>query len=451
MLPNYVMAAILAGSGGGGGGVALPQIANLVTRFSADDIPAQADGSKVTSWTDGIAGVVAAQGTSANQPTYVASALGGKPGVAVNGTQWLSIASNGAMGTAMNSTDYTVLVVVSNVLTTSIGGFFGGQTSGTGHFYIANGTVAGRYDNTLLTSSVPFTGSGLVSFGSISVSTPPGSGPITRTAVGGSVVAQVPGVGPVLSATLVGIGASSGTGTFAGKGIIHEILVWNKGLNPAEVLQAEAWIRTKYGQALPWAGSTAFVLFDGDSQTADQGATAIKNGHTYLTAQSLGLALGQWTNSGVRGINLTNLNVKSSELAGFPTLLAGKRLVVAAFEYYNSKAQSGATNYALMQNYITTVGAQGTNTRFAIGSAFSSGSDPDANRLGAGSYCALLDATPLGSGYAQLHLLPHIGVSGGAAANPTYFLGDLIHLADLGHAELATAWTSPINAAIAAA
>lgn len=124
--------------------------------------------------------------------------------------------------------------------------------------------------------------------------------------------------------------------------------------------------------------------------------------------------------------------------------------MVAAFEYYNSRTQSGATNYALLQSYISTVGAQGTNTRFAIGSAFSSGSDPDANRLGAGSLCALLDATPLGSGYAQLHVLPHIGVSGGAAANPSYFVGDQIHLVDLGHAELATAWPTPINTAIAA-
>jgi hypothetical protein len=67
------------------------------------------------------------------------------------------------------------------------------------------------------------------------------------------------------------------------------------------------------------------------------------------------------------------------------------------------------------------------------------------------SYCAPLNATPLGDYYVQLHALTHIGVYGGAAANPTYFGSDLVHPRPLGYSELYPASVTPITNAIAAA
>lgn len=438
-------------SGGGGGGATLPQIGSLVTRFSADDIPVQTNGSKVTSWTDGVGGVVASQATSANQPTYVVSALGGKPGVAVNGTEWLSIATPGAMGTTMQTTNYTVLMVVSNVSASTFGGLFGGNSGGSGHFYVASGAVAGQYNGGLLLNTAPFTGTGMIVTGGMSASSSgTWGGASWRSFLNGSVIVQITGTGPTGIAGGLGIGASNSTGQFAGVGTVHEIMVWSQALTPGEILQAQAYFCGKYSQPLPWAAGTSFVCFDGDSQTAGQAATGPANSYPYLAAQTLGLAYGQWTNTGFRGISLSNLNAKTAELSAIPGIV-GRRVVFSMFEYYNSKGFVGSVNAASLNTWMASLRALGSNIKLVVGSAFSSGSDPDANRLGVGSYCAVLDATPPGDFYVPFHtVLPHMGASGAAAANTSYFNADLVHPSNLGYAEVASSVTTPIANAIAA-
>ena len=438
-----------------GGGAApvytLPQPGALVARFSADDIPVQANGSKVTSWTDGVGGVVASQATPANQPTYVVNALGTKPGVAVNGTEWLSISTPGAMGTTMQTTNYTVLMVVSNATTSSFGGLFGGNSGGSGHFYVANGTVAGQYNGGLLLNTLPFTGAGMVVTGGTSASTAGAWGGASwRTFLNGTLFAQLTSTGPTGIAGGLGIGASNSTGQFAGIATVHEIYVWSTPLTPGEILQAQAYFCNKYSQPMPWAAATAFVDFDGDSQTVGQGATTPANSYPYLAAQALGLSYGQWTNTGFRGISLANLNLKTAELSAIPGIV-GRRVVFSMFEYYNSRGFVGSVNAASLSTWMASLRALGSNIKLVVGSAFSSGSDPDANRLGAGSYCAVLDATPPGDYYVPFHtVLPHMGASGAAAANPTYFNADLVHPSNLGYAELASSVTTPIASAIAA-
>lgn len=441
--------ALLGCLGGAGAGLALPQIANLVGRWSADDITPVANGAQLPSWTDGVGGVVAAQATGANQPTYVVNAMGTKPGVKVNGSQWFDIASPGAILTAMNSADFTILVVVSNTTTAANGCVFGNRSTLPGHFYANTGAFVGLGNSG--TNTVPNVATALTSYGALSTSATAFAGAFQRGFCNASVVWQGAGGANSPGNADLGIGASCGTGTFPSKCTIYEIFIWKAALTPADLYQAEAYIRNKYSQATPWSAGSAIIVYDGDSITANQqpANNTIVQGYPYQSAQALGLTYGQWTMVGVSGINLVQMNTKVSELSGIAAT-TGNRLVLAAWEYYNSKGSTGATNYASAQTLIASYKALTANVKVVWGSAISHGTEPDANRLGAGSYCALLDATPLGDYYAQLHLLPHIGVSGGADANPTYYGADLIHPKPLGYSELFPAFTTSITAAIAA-
>lgn len=65
---------------------ALPSVPNLHAHWDAGSL-GLADGARVSSWLDEVAGRNAAQATSGNQPLYVANAINGRPGVLFDTTR----------------------------------------------------------------------------------------------------------------------------------------------------------------------------------------------------------------------------------------------------------------------------------------------------------------------------------------------------------------------------
>lgn len=439
---------------------ALPALGSLIADWDAATI-AQGDGSAVASWTDSISGIVAAQGTGANQPSYKTNSLGTAPAVVFGGTHWMPIATPGVLNTAVVSQNYTVLFVIDNVLSTTNGSVFGAGAGGNSWHFAANSGFIGRFNGNYLKCAVPATGSAapatFTTFGaSASTAYPFGTAAVReRIWVRGMTVHHQPGVPPAPAAGYAfGSLSSVGTASFNFKGRLYRALVWNKELSLIEMIQAEVYLCTKYGQPLPWAGTTAFAVFDSDSQGAAVGGSGPAACWPYISATNAGLTYGQFMNLSVGGITKPQLITKAAELQGIPAAV-GKRMIYVPFEYYNDRAHTGAVNYADMQTLLSTVKG-GTNSgkdiKSVVCSSISSGADPDANRA---SYDSLLDATPPGDQYAAFHTDATMGVSGAAAAGfPTYFNSDasaFIHPTDAGYALMAPYVTPKITAAIAMA
>lgn len=436
-----------------GSGVQLPALGNLVANWKADSL-ALTDGAAVATWTDSISGIVASQGTGANQPTFKASSLGGKPAVVCAGSHWLPIATPGAIDTAITSGNYTIIVAVDNIAAQTNGTVFGASAGGNSQLYAATGSTVGRYDGGYLNHSVPATGNAapatFTTFGATSqkpypLSTGGGTG-LERIVVRGGIVGGLITPGPAATSTYaIGSLNAGGNGTFNLKGRIYEILFWNRPLTPAELLQVETYLCTKYSQPIPYQQASYFTVFDGDSQTFNVGATGIQFGYPYLSITALGLGYGQWTNTAIGGITQESMIAKmSGDLAGIPALV-GRRTVIAAFEYYNSHlaADSGATMYANAGTYVTNAKALGSNVRVVWGSSLSNSSDPLADRA---AYDTLLDGTPLGDQSVAQHVDTQIGVSGAEASNPGLYQ-DGVHLNNSGQAVHAPYWTPKITAA----
>lgn len=129
-------------------GASLPQRMAVVARWSADEIPPQADNSNLASWKDGVGGLNAAQVTAATQPKYRTGGAGGKPYVLFSGAQYLDAGTANAVATTCQGASSTVFVVCRNVQATSFGFLFTASNS-TGYNLFANGTQAGLYGNGL--------------------------------------------------------------------------------------------------------------------------------------------------------------------------------------------------------------------------------------------------------------------------------------------------------------
>ena len=443
-----------------GGGVALPAVGSLIMDFDPASI-AQADNSAVATWTDSVSGIVANQGTGANQPTLKLNSLGTNPAVVFGGTHWLPIATPGAMGTAFTAKNYTVLFVLDNVTANTNGAVFGGGAGGDSLHFSATGSTIGRYSGSHTVMEVPATGTAAPAtfhtFGCTSVASgyPYGPNPAReRLFVRGMPVHHKPSAPPAAAATFaLGSLSSAGIASFNLKGRLYRMLMWNRELTIAEMLQAEIYLCTKYGQPLPWAAKSAFVVYDGDSISAAVGGTGPTNCWPYISAVSgNSLSYGQFMVTSVGGITKAGILSKQVELMGIPAQV-GKRMVYAVFEYYNDRALTGAANYSLLQGLITGIksGANaGYDIKTVIGDSTSSGADPDANRA---SLDSLLTTTPLGDQAVFMSVDATMGVSGAAATNfPTFFNSDgstFVHPTDAGYALLAPYWTPKIAAAIA--
>lgn len=440
-----LLAAVIASMGVAG--PALPQSGNIVFNMRADSL-ALADGATVSNWTDSSSNALAFAGTG----TFRTNQLGTKPCVRFSGAagQYMTATRAGsALDTAMTSRICTVMIVGKSAGTNSTGTMFGSHAGGNNSFFVIDGTQAsstiGRYSNNTNFCAPNYNAANMfVSTVTSIVPYAAGSGTgLERQYLNGSCVSSNVAGSPVPNQTTFAIGAAS-AGTLRAAVDIFDIVVWDRTLSPTEVFQATSYFYDKYAQAKPWNAVSNITVFDGDSITANVGATVV-GGYPYKSAQSLGLAYGQWTMTGVGGITMANMIAKLPEWSGIGALL-GKGMRVAAFEYYNQRGNGAAAIQTQNNTYAVTVRAY-ANTKLILGTSTSHTGDPDATRTSVNTFYDANFASHCDA-YVAIHNDVNIGISGAATtdANVTYF-SDGVHLKPAGYTVLASLFTAGIQAA----
>lgn len=421
---------LLPGVLAGGGSVAptaLPQTGAMVAHWDAGAITPQTDNTNLATWTDSINGAVATSGVA---PKYRTTGLNGLPFVQSTGTQYMDAGRPTALTTAIDSGTYTIIVVAQNIGVKTNGMLFGANTTGTnGPYILGNGARAGCY-NASNTKSIPWT-TGFVCIGDTSYNSPyAGMTGMRRHSLNNTIFQEENAKGPVSNGNFGLFGRATGAIQCAAD--IYNILVWNVALTPPEVIQVTKWACDKYAQAYPWAGASKFYIFSGDSLTVGQNASTPTASYPYLMAANLGLTVGQWTNLGMRGVTMPNMDaVGAIEVDPIPAMV-GLPCVLSTFEWFN-QAGSAPTPENNSRAYLAARKAANPTMKIAFGTSTDAASGL-ANRT---NYNAAFDASHALNidGYAAIHLNANIGIAG-ANANTTYFAGDNIHLTDLGYSEL---------------
>ncbi|QKR99428.1 SGNH/GDSL hydrolase family protein [Sphingomonas sp. CL5.1] len=422
---------------------ALPQQAAIVARWSADEIPSQADNSALAGWTDSVGGLVAAQATAAAQPKYRVGGAGGKPYVLFSGAQYLDAGTSNAVASACQSATSSAFVVCRNVQASSFGFLFTASNS-TGYNLFANGAQAGFFGNGL--GRCPYAGSGLTTLGYTA------GRPETTSAryfVNNSCVTHL-GKLTAAAGHNVGIGGSPATPATAAKAEIYEVIVWNRALTAAEMMQVEIWARGKYAAPLPWAGGP-FRLFHGDSLTNGYSMTAPLNSYPAKVAAMNGWSLGTWTNLGHVGISMTAMDAEAAaEIDPMLALLGSTPAHLAAWEWYNQRGLSTAVATAATEGYFRARRAAGVAKLVLLTST--DAADPFDLPAARAAYNGYFDVNgpDFCDAYVALHADAMIGVEGAcpnaAPYGPT-FHSDGIHLTDAGYAVLAGI-VAPVMAAL---
>lgn len=433
----------------GTAGAALPQSASIVARWSADAIPAQADGTALASWTDSVGGI-AATGASGKQPTYKAAGQNGKPYVLFNGSQVLDAGTTGAHATALQG-QHTAMVVGRNMGANTAGTLLSAADTTAYLLYMNGGTGAGQWASA--GQRTPYTGTGLTTLAyvtAIGVDTA-----VARVFINGTCPGAA-GVCKGVAGKNVTIGAKYASGTtnvdglYGYKGEIYEVIIWNRVLSAAEVMQAEKWVRDKYASAYPWAGGP-FRVFHGDSITNGLAASGPLTNYPGRVAAANGWAFGQWTNLGHVGACWNNspsgfnLNTESlTDIDPMVALLGATPLHVMAWEYFNQgKGQTAASvvyNGAIA--YLQARKAAGVAKLFFGSSVDSSDAAAGYTESVRQAYNAWCDANAAGycDRYVPFHNDANIGVAE-ACPNSSpytpYFNTDGIHLIDAGYQLLA--------------
>jgi hypothetical protein len=449
--------------------VALPS-SGLVARFSADSIVPVADNTAISSWTDQVSGLAVTQATGTAQPVYRAARLGGKPSVQFGGSKWLA-GSFPSLKSVIDSKLYTVMIVVSNVVAAGNGTVFGNLATGggAGFIYQATGSTIGRFDGGNVKTSVPFTGAGMATFGTISTTTPMYSG--QSVATGNELLyvrghrkgAQFTGPGPATNSTTgnFALGAANDNGLFSCKADVHEILVWNRVLSDLEWVQAEKWICSKYAQPTAWSTASSFDVYVGDSITAGIQSNDVTKSAPYLSAAARSRALGQWANHGIGGISWGAMTSHIPDWAALSNEM-GIPLNVVAWEWYNEKNQ-GHTDSAAWTNcqtFVSTVRAYPTPTPgpIKLGLLSSTAYSGDAANYATvrGPYNGFMDdpttgAASIADRYQPIHsdatAGQYIGNSTAVATYGTTYIGaDGVHPTVAGYAYLAPVMTACLNA-----
>jgi|SRR5882724_156633 len=434
-------------------GTALPQQANLVTRFSADSL-ALSNGASVTSWTDSINGIVA--GTAvAMVPTFLTNAQGSKPAVRTVGTGGLSIATPGVLRTAVDAKEYTVFIAAKvQGAFFGVGTPFSCTTGGDSFlFFMDSQSGLGRYGGDSSLAAPYYTTNQFATLGYTVTQNLGGIGQAVENyyTAGGCFYARN-NSGQGSGAHTFSIGTDAGN-NFPSTCDIFEILVWNVRLTPTQMVQAEKWARDKYSLPYPWAATPKIMTVFGDSISQGVGAGGTANGPSgivnsvvntpaYQAAQTAGLPFGTWNNLSVGSIQIDQLNTLAPTEIDPLAVAYGKTHAVVTFEWTNQRiavTTNGATYLAARKAIANQQTVWGTSTGFS--------GDPDATR---NSYDAAWDAlaTPLpanADAYMAIHTSTQIGTSGAFAAHPANW-SDTLHLSATGYPFLAAFMSTGFNA-----
>lgn len=423
--------------------MALPKVANLVTRFAASDM-ALTNGAAIASWTDGVGSIVAAQATGTAQPTFKTNQINGLPCVSFNGAQYLQVITPGVLKTAVDSYNHTVMIVQRVTATSTLGMAFSAATPGSEIFaLLADGARIGRFTsgsvpyttlNQFVTQAVTMTNQGAVFSPQAYFSQHYVNGGATHGLINAGMISSG-------GFTIGGIGA----GQYMGKVDIFEILVWDTTLTCTEVMQAQMAIADKYGQAYPWAAQSKFYVFDGDSIIMGIGATASENTAPYKAAQILGLPYGAWANLGIGGIVPSQMNQLAPSRVDNISALINKDVALVAFEWYNQRAGApGPYNASLA--YLTARKAASSRTKIVWGTSTDSladfGNETNRNAYNAAWDAYWAGAHPLIDSYMSIHTNTTVGTAGTYATATS----DNIHPNNAGHTALAALMATAIAA-----
>lgn len=209
----------------------MPASAAIVARWSASTISAQADDTALPRWTDAVGGTAAVQAMATARPRYRTGIAGGRPYVLFGGDQLLDAGADNAVATVCRSGASTVFLVCRNVQPTGFGFLFT-ATPSIGYNLFHNGSEAGCFGYGLQRAA--FTGTGLTTLCYTAGISDPSLG---RAYVNATCLnAQ----GSIRSGAgdRVAIGGSPALSFVGAKTEIYEVIVWNRALTAAEVIQA---------------------------------------------------------------------------------------------------------------------------------------------------------------------------------------------------------------------
>jgi hypothetical protein len=427
---------IIAALSSGVAATDLPQSARVVARWSADAITPQADNTNLASWTDSIGGFAATQATTGRQPKYRTNRMGGKPSVQFGGAALLNVGRPAALVAALDAVvERTIFVVYKTLGATSSGMLFtAADGAGAGIMIVADQSGVGLFNST-----VPSPGGAFMSYAHACNQPAPLTTQVYRQVVNGGVVSPSQNMPNGTAGLNIGIGGIVQSDNFFCNADIYEVIVWDRGLSPGELLQAHKWACDKYGQAYPWAGLSKFTVYDGDSITMGSGSPG-SSSYPYKSAASLGLTYGQWTNIGIGGITAANLTSKAAvDLLPIGTV-TGLPLRIAAFEWYNQRAaHPGPYNNSLA--YLAAV--RSATRKVSWGTSTDTSVTTDADRA---AYNAAFDADhSTCDAYVAIHSNTAIGTETAYANNPGNF-SDTVHLSSAGNTVLASLMTTGLTA-----
>lgn len=450
-----ITAAVIGSNGAGAGSPAtsnaivvaneLPQQGSLVARWSADDMTPQADNTLITGgWTDSVGGVLAAQGTAANQPYYRTNRLNGKPSIefkAQANPAYFDMGRPTAVVNALNSNTKTLMFVVRNVAAGKSGRdpIWANGTGNLNNWMTLDGTYAGQYNGAMSWATPAF---GVVAFRQ---NTNFLAQCCHLAFNGGCVSYAAPWTAGASGSIYIGAGdAGGGTSNFGFRGEILDVLLWNTELTQTELFQAEMWACDKYAQAYPWAGQPALYAAHGDSIQSGQALSGV--GHflrdytsVRLAAAAKGLSYGQWFNPSIPGATFNDLNTRApGDIDGVVTQ-TGMTVKLHVWEWTNMRSAPPVT---LQVGYATTYlagrkAANGSSIKIALGDSVgvqddtTNGVTLSGNGNGRVAYNAAIAA--IGSNVDYFSVLstdPSVGAINSnpfGASYPTQYFADTLH------------------------
>lgn len=241
----------------------------------------------------------------------------------------------------------------------------------------------------------------------------------------------------------IGYAQNNGTGNFQFNGDILGIYIMTGNLSAPEALQAHLWACNKFGEASPLAGRTWFPVFDGDSITYGIEATDMTKSFPSQLAVKRGWKWSQWANVGkpsaVVASSGTNANTMMDkaprDVDGYADV-TGLPVVLVSGEWYNQGGGGGTTSggATLANNnrlYATTRKATG---KFSYQLGWTSTASADRNGAGRDGFNASLMSNPGDyNSMVAMHLNSLVGVDA-QGTNTTYING--AHPTNAGYAAM---------------
>lgn len=423
----------------------LPQSAHLIARWSSRDITPQADNTSLASWTDSVGSFAATQATSGNQPKYRTNRIGSIPSVQFTAASqhMLQVGRPASVITALDARTATVLIIYRST-GNDTGALVDLGNDGTGTMIQTTGTTVGRFSDAHL-GSIPFaaqTGFSVVGMTVESYTNGNGTNNLERWYVNSTCVGHAPvaASGPGASGHLAIGGDYTNAAFFNASFEAFEVLFFDVALTPDEMVQAQMWACDDFAQAYPLAGRDHLLVFDGDSISMGLGANGVGNTYPYKVAQALGLSYGQWTNIGVGGDTMANMEARASAGVDAFAATTGLPVKLAVFEWYNQAGADPTPRNASL-SYLANRRAAGAKVIF--GTSTDTDATTDANRAAYNAYFDANHSTATMDAYVAIHLDPNIGVETAYATNPSYW-DDGVHLSATGYTFLAALFTPVI-------